>query len=158
MSDVKTTVTETESVDCDVTEDMETDSVSGDMDTISTSPDMLSSPVSATAKAALLSNSGHKLFDYYLLPGSSTLVIQRLYLPVAVHSLSSTSRGCRHQPLRRLVLVCTLTKASPTETQEIKFITMLYGKFREAPDLIHNYLVSSCVKEPATSDFVYASN
>ena len=60
VSDAKATVTETESVDCDITEDMETDSVSGDMDTISTSPDMLSPPVSATAKAALLSNSGPK--------------------------------------------------------------------------------------------------
>jgi len=54
-----------------------------------------------------------------------------------------------HQPLRRLVLVCTLTKASPTETQEIKFITMLCGKVRETPDLIHIFLDSSCVKEPA---------
>ena len=129
-SNTITTVTsdaETESVDCDVTEVVEIDSILV----------MLSSPVSDTAKAALLS---HKLFDYYLLPGSSTLVIQRLYLPVAVHSLSSTSRGCHHQPLRRLVLVCTLTKASPTETQEIKFVTML------------------CEKEPATFDLVYASN
>ena len=81
VSDVKPTVTgetETESVDCDVTEDMETDSVSGDMDTISTSPDMLSPPVSATAKAALLSNSGPKLIDYHLL--SNWIVYTGYYL------------------------------------------------------------------------------
>jgi len=48
-----------------------------------------------------------------------------------------------HQPLRRLVLVCTLTKASPTESQEIKFITMLCGKIKRTPDLIHIFLDSS---------------
>ena len=58
VSDVKTTVTEIESVDFDVTEDMETDS---------RYYLMLSPPVSATAKAALLSNRGPKLIDYHLL-------------------------------------------------------------------------------------------
>jgi len=48
-----------------------------------------------------------------------------------------------HQPMRRLVLVCTLTKASPTESQEIKFITMLCGKIKRKPDLIHIFLDSS---------------
>jgi len=48
-----------------------------------------------------------------------------------------------HQPLRRLVLVCTLTKASPTESQEIKFIAMLCGKIKQKPDLIHIFLDSS---------------
>ena len=48
------------------------------MDTISTSPDMLSSPVSATAKAALLSNRGQKLIDYYLL--SAWIVYTGYYL------------------------------------------------------------------------------
>jgi len=48
-----------------------------------------------------------------------------------------------HQPLRRLVLVCTLTKASPTESQEIKFISMLCGKIKRKPDLIHIFLDSS---------------
>lgn len=48
-----------------------------------------------------------------------------------------------HQPMRRLVLVCTLTKASPTESQEIKFITMLCGKIKRTPDLIHIFLDSN---------------
>ena len=69
VSDVKTTVTETESVDCDVTEDMETDSGYCLM---------LSPPVSATAKAALLSNSGPKLIDYHLL--SDWIVYTGYYL------------------------------------------------------------------------------
>lgn len=63
-----------------------------------------------------------------------------------------------HQPLRRLVLVCTLTKASPTETQEIKFITMLCGKVRETPDLIHIFLDSSCVKEPVVTPCSFNSS
>ena len=45
-----------------------------------------------------------------------------------------------HQPLRRLVLICGLTKASPTESQEIKFLTILCGKIRAKPDLIHIFL------------------
>ena len=45
-----------------------------------------------------------------------------------------------HQPLRRLVLICSLTKASPTESQEIKFLTILCGKIRAKPDLIHIFL------------------
>ena len=48
-----------------------------------------------------------------------------------------------HQPLRRLVLVCTLTKASPTESQEIRFLTILCAKIRSKPDLIHIFLDSS---------------
>ena len=48
-----------------------------------------------------------------------------------------------HQPLRRLVLICTLTKASPTESQEIRFLTILCGKIRAKPDLIHIFLDSS---------------
>ena len=45
-----------------------------------------------------------------------------------------------HQPLRRLVLICGLTKASPTESQEIKLLTILCGKIRAKPDLIHIFL------------------
>jgi len=45
-----------------------------------------------------------------------------------------------HQPMRRLVLICTLTKASPTESQEMKFLTILCGKIRAKPDLIHIFL------------------
>ena len=45
-----------------------------------------------------------------------------------------------HQPLRRLVLICSLTKASPTESQEIKFLTILCGKIRAKPDLVHIFL------------------
>ena len=56
-----------------------------------------------------------------------------------------------HQPLRRLVLVCALTKASPTETQEVKFLTMLCGKVRHTPDLIHIFLDSSCTSETAVT-------
>ena len=56
-----------------------------------------------------------------------------------------------HQPLRRLVLVCALTKASPTETQEVKFLTMLCGKVRHTPDLIHIFLDSSCSSETAVT-------
>ena len=49
-----------------------------------------------------------------------------------------------HLPLRRLVLVCSLTKASPTESQEIKFLTMLTAKVKQLPDLVHIFLDSSC--------------
>ena len=45
-----------------------------------------------------------------------------------------------HQPLRRLVLICGLTKASPTESQEMKLLTILCGKIRAKPDLIHIFL------------------
>lgn len=45
-----------------------------------------------------------------------------------------------HQPLRRLVLVCSLTKASPTESQELKFLSVLCSKVREKPDLVHIFL------------------
>ena len=45
-----------------------------------------------------------------------------------------------HQPLRRLVLICSLTKASPTESQEIKFLTILCGQIRAKPDLVHIFL------------------
>lgn len=48
-----------------------------------------------------------------------------------------------HQPMRRLVLVCTLLKASPTESQEIMFLTKLCGKIKQKPDLIHIFLDSS---------------
>ena len=58
-----------------------------------------------------------------------------------------------HQPLRRLVMVCSLTKASPTETQEIKFLTTLVGKIRQCPDLIHIFLDScSSPDTPASFD------
>lgn len=48
-----------------------------------------------------------------------------------------------HTPLRRLALVCTLTKASPTEGQEVKYLTMLCGKIRAKPELINIFLSSS---------------
>ena len=52
-----------------------------------------------------------------------------------------------HAPLRRLVLVCTLTKASPTESQEIRFLTILCAKIRAKPDLVHIFL--DCVAKDA---------
>ena len=56
-----------------------------------------------------------------------------------------------HQPLRRLVLICSLTKASPTESQEIKFLTILCGKIRSKPDLIHIFLEQSSVKDESVT-------
>ena len=47
-------------------------------------------------------------------------------------------------------MVCSLTKASPTETQEIKFLTTLVGKVRQCPDLIHIFL-DSCSPDTAVT-------
>ena len=55
-----------------------------------------------------------------------------------------------HHPLRRLVLICCLTKASPTESQEVRFLTILCGKIRAKPDLIHIFLDSTTVDSSVT--------
>ena len=47
-----------------------------------------------------------------------------------------------HAPLRRLVTVCTTAKASPTESQEVKLLTLLTGKIHACPDLVHIFLRS----------------
>lgn len=54
-----------------------------------------------------------------------------------------------HQPLRRLVLVCALGKASPTETHELRFLGVLCAKIRRTPDLLHIFL-DSCAAEAVT--------
>ena len=55
-----------------------------------------------------------------------------------------------HQPLRRLVLVCALGKASPTETHELRFLGVLCAKVRRTPDLLHIFL-DSCAAEAAVT-------
>jgi len=45
-----------------------------------------------------------------------------------------------HLPLCRLTLVCSLTKASPTESQEIEFLSLLCGKIRKSPHLVQVFL------------------
>ena len=47
-----------------------------------------------------------------------------------------------HAPLRRLVTVCATAKASPTESQEVKLLTLLTGKIHACPDLVHIFLRS----------------
>ena len=39
--------------------------------------------------------------------------------------------------MRRLLLICTLTKASTTENQEMEYLTILFGKIRAKSDLLH---------------------
>jgi len=45
-----------------------------------------------------------------------------------------------HLPLCRLTLVCSLTKASPTESQEIEFLSLLCDKVKAEPHLVQVFL------------------
>jgi len=47
-----------------------------------------------------------------------------------------------HLPLCRLTLVCSLTKASPTESQEIEFLSLLCDKIKKSPFLVQVFLPS----------------
>lgn len=55
-----------------------------------------------------------------------------------------------HLALCRLTLVCSLTKASPTESQEVEFLSMLCTKVEKDPNLVQVFLPEENGPSPAS--------